>query len=385
MTRSDAEFGRMVLPGTIGLILRRGLVAAAITLSAAWGQNAYAAPSITLSAASGPPTTSVAVSGSGFAPGEHVAIFFGTKHEATATADGSGNLPSTEVRIPAAAKPGRHWISAVDRATQICVHEPFLVNTNWAEFGFVPEGGRNNIYENVLDRKNVASLDTLWVATTGSVVGSSPAVANGVVYVGSEDGRVYAFNAATGSTLWTATTGSAVDSSPAVANGVVYFGSYDHNVYAFDAATGSTLWTATTGNLVISSPAVANGVVYVGSYDGKLYALNAATGSTLWTATTDRGIGHSSPAVANGVVYVGSGDGKVYAFDAATGSTLWTTTTGNVVGSSPAVANGVVYVGSSDNNLYAFSINGLPLASTRAKAAPLMSTLVPDRTLSPVN
>jgi outer membrane protein assembly factor BamB len=64
-------------------------------------------------------------------------------------------------------------------------------------------------------------------------VTSSPAVANGVVYVGSYDGNVYALNASTGSKLWSFATGNLVDSSPAVANGVVYVGSYDHNVYAF--------------------------------------------------------------------------------------------------------------------------------------------------------
>ena len=56
-----------------------------------------------------------------------------------------------------------------------------------------------------------------------------------------------------------------VDSSPAVANGVVYVGSDDDNVYALNASTGAKLWSYTTGGYVDSSPAVANGVVYVGS------------------------------------------------------------------------------------------------------------------------
>jgi outer membrane protein assembly factor BamB len=55
-------------------------------------------------------------------------------------------------------------------------------------------------------------------------------------------------------------------------------GSDDGNVYALDAATGAQLWTFTTGNVVGSSPAVANGVVYVGSQDGKLYAFDLAGG-----------------------------------------------------------------------------------------------------------
>ena len=62
---------------------------------------------------------------------------------------------------------------------------------------------------------------------------SSPAVANGVLYVGSQDSNIYAFDAGTGAALWTAFTGAAVDSAPAVADGTVYVGSGDHQLYAF--------------------------------------------------------------------------------------------------------------------------------------------------------
>src|ERR1035437_9480736 len=134
---------------------------------------------------------------------------------------------------------------------------------------------------------------------------SSPAVADGVVYVGSFDRKLYAFSAQTGQTIWSAATGNYIQSSPAVASGVVYLGSADNNLYAFNAATGQRIWTAGTYRSVLSSPAVANGVVYVGSYDGKLCAFNATTGQTIWSAATGESI-PSSPAVANGVVYVGS-------------------------------------------------------------------------------
>ena len=176
--------------------------------------------------------------------------------------------------------------------------------------------------------------------------------------------------------LWTATTGGNSYSSPAVANGVVYFGSGDGKLYAFSAA-GSTgcsgtpkictpLWTGATGNQIASTPAVAGPVAYIGSLDGKLYAFSAAgtTGCSgtpkictpLWTAPGAGG--QSSPAVANGVIYNGS-SGKLYAFSAA-GSTgcsgtpktctpLWTSpNNGNTTYSSPAVANGLVYEGQWD-------------------------------------
>jgi len=54
-----------------------------------------------------------------------------------------------------------------------------------------------------------------------------------VVYVGSLVDNVYALNAKTGAKVWSYRTGSSVNSSPAVANGVVYVGSDDGKVYAF--------------------------------------------------------------------------------------------------------------------------------------------------------
>ena len=85
-------------------------------------------------------------------------------------------------------------------------------------------------------------------------------------------------NATSGAELWNYTTGGSVDSSPAVVNGVVYIGSDDGNVYALNAANGAELWNYTTGGYVDSSPAVVTGVVYIGSDDGNVYALNAANG-----------------------------------------------------------------------------------------------------------
>ncbi len=233
---------------------------------------------------------------------------------------------------------------------------------------------RWNPYETVLGVNNVGGLQLKWKSIPisneagGNQPMSSPAVVNGVVYVGSGDGNVYALNASTGAKLWSYDTGSSIYSSPAVANGVVYVISYGEetgsNLYALDATTGAQLWTFATGGYVQSSPAVANGVVYVGSSyysyfgtDYNLDALNASTGALLWSYAG----GGGSPAVVNGVVYIGSEDNNVYALNASTGAQLWSYTTGGYVYSSPAVANGVVYIGSGDGNMYALN------ASTGAK------------------
>ena len=150
--------------------------------------------------------------------------------------------------------------------------------------------------------------------------------------------NVHALDATTGTSLWTFATGGGVLSSPAVANGVFYVGSDDGNLYALDASTGTLLWSDAIGGFGWDSPAVAGGVVYISSGDGNLYALNASTGAKLWSYPIGS-TGYSSPAVANGVVYVGSDDGNFYAVDANTGTLLWSHAFGITV-TAPAVQMG---------------------------------------------
>jgi outer membrane protein assembly factor BamB len=202
----------------------------------------------------------------------------------------------------------------------------------------------------------------------------SPAVANGIVYIGQfgcdappSGYDFFALSAATGGLIWefrdrtdVSQWGTGISSSPAVANGIVYVGSCNGMMYALNAASGTQVWNYTCGGQVWSSPAVANGIVYVGSTNGNVYALNVATGALVWKYTTGRAVAFSSPAIASGVVYVGSEDDNVYALNIATGALVWKYTTGNGVWSSPAVVNGVVYVGSEDGKVYAF---GGPIAS----------------------
>src|SRR5580704_9263894 len=191
---------------------------------------------------------------------------------------------------------------------------------SWGEFHRT-NMQRWNPCENVLNVKNVGNLQVKWKLSFGSFENSSPAVVDGVVYI--SVGEIYelvALNAATGAELWI-NVGCCAYSAPAVANGVVYVGS-DVGIWAVNASTGALLWSYAAGDYVDSSPAVANGVVYVGSNDKSVYALNASTGAKLWGYTTGGAV-TSSPAVANGVGYVGSNDKSVYALDAATGAKLW--------------------------------------------------------------
>ena len=341
------------------------------------GRSFKVNPSVVLSRTAGPPTSSISVSGAGFGAFEGVDLFFDLTDEAVAGTSATGSFGPISVSVPATAVPGTHWISAQGRRSGNFAQSAFTVRTNWLQFGFGPRHKGYNPYENVLSPSTVSGLDLDWTAATGGPISfSSAAVADGVVYVGSGDGNLYAFPAscagdATCTPLWHGTTQSSIHSSPTVSGGVVYVGSDDRNLYAFPAACGTgdatckPLWHGTTQNDIYpSSPTVSGGVVYIASNDGDLYAFPASCGTgdatctPLWHGTTGASV-QSSPAVANGVVYIGSSDGNLYAFPASCGTNdatctpLWHAAIGATF-SSPAVANGVVYIGSSDGNLYAF-------------------------------
>jgi serine/threonine protein kinase/outer membrane protein assembly factor BamB len=230
-------------------------------------------------------------------------------------------------------------------------------------FGFDAQHTNSNPYETLLSRTNVSHLVPKWISDPTGGLSSSPAiVVGGLVYIGSNDGKLYAFDVTTGHTRWIGSTSGLNLASPAVVNGVAYVGSLDQKLYAFDALTGNVRWTTSIpGSAISSSPTVANGVVYVGTEDGRVCAFDVATGRTLWTSDSFGSHG-SAPAVANGMVYIGetvggAGKGRVYAFDAATGQNRWVSELvdgGIDINSSPTVAKGMVYIGTGLGGLAAF-------------------------------
>ena len=193
---------------------------------------------------------------------------------------------------------------------------------------------------------NSSTGNTLWKYITYGA-DSSPAVAGGRVYIGCANG-ISCLNASTGADFWDHLTGGTVNWPLTVAGGRVYINS--NKIYCINATTGKSFWNITSA-LGRSSPAVVGGRLYKGSVDYKVYCLNAITGKQLWNYTTG-GMVESSPAVVSGRVYVGSGDYKVYCLNATTGEYLWAFPTTNSVYSSPAVVGGCVYVASYDMRFY---------------------------------
>jgi outer membrane protein assembly factor BamB/predicted nucleic acid-binding Zn ribbon protein len=194
-----------------------------------------------------------------------------------------------------------------------------------------------------------------WTFTTGGAIHSSPALADGTVYFGSEDYKLYAVDAATGVKRWEFLTGSFVESTPAIVGGIVYFGSNDGALYALDAKSGEMVWEFRTPYAIMSSPAVANGMVIFGADDYSVYALDALKGTRLWKVDT-RGPVKSSPVVSEGIVYIGSGGEYVYAINAVDGRVRLRFMTYSAVFASPAVTDRTALFANSNGYLYA--VNG---------------------------
>ena len=121
-------------------------------------------------------------------------------------------------------------------------------------------------------------------------------VEHGVLYVESSLGypqgqsSVYALNAHTGKTIWNVVlTQNLYSSSPAFANGILYVGSVEGILLALNASNGQTLWTASLGtnNAIITAPVVDHGMVFVEGDSTGLYAFNATTGKERWFAPSD--------------------------------------------------------------------------------------------------
>ena len=241
----------------------------------------------------------------------------------------------------------------------------------------------------------------------------TPAIADGMAYVGTYDGVVSAVSVADGEIEWQTDVGDAAAASPTYHEGKLYvaveyatpsgtvvvmdaesgdvewrddrptdhphstvavdlerdrflFGSNDGHVYAWSLSDRERAWTFDTGGEVKAPIAVSRGIAVVPSWAGTVTAVDVADGTGLWEFETDPGVSPTdepdpmrtggvmcAPAVHDGTAYVGSHNGDAYAIDLATGEELWSTTTGGLITGSVTATNEHVLVGSYDAKLYA--------------------------------
>ncbi len=183
---------------------------------------------------------------------------------------------------------------------------------------------------------------------------------DGVVFSASYDGTVVAADAEDGSLIWQHEHHSGNVYAVDAANGVVYSGGMDSTVIAADSETGEKIWQHEhhSDGFGVFSVHASDGVVYSGSIiDNLVVAADADTGEKIWQHEHHGGMVYSVYE-SNGVVYSGSdggwgNPGQVIAADAETGEMIWKHEHHNSMVYSVQVENGVVYSGSDDGRVIA--------------------------------
>ena len=191
-----------------------------------------------------------------------------------------------------------------------------------------------------------------WSYTVPGQISASVAVeADGTVTVGSQDRSVYSIR--DGVLLWSAETGGEVWGAAALGENRVYIGSNDGWVYAYDQL-GNELWTSEVegqvwGRALLSS----DGALYVGSTARFLNRIDPETGDILWRTRTE-GISTAAPVEGpDGLIYVGSTVGTLYAIEPEAGEVMWTIDAGDAIHGTPLVVGDRVYLGSTSRDLVA--------------------------------
>ena len=152
----------------------------------------------------------------------------------------------------------------------------------------------------------------------------------GIIYVGSTAGRFEALRTTDGRRLWSVEVRGGVASAPLLhePSEAVYFGSDNGEMYAVDAATGKVKWRYTTSGTINPRPVYCEGVLLFTSSEGRIYALDAETGKWRWQYDREapEGFtihGYSGVAVRGTTAYAGFSDGYLVAFRVFSGDVIW--------------------------------------------------------------
>jgi outer membrane protein assembly factor BamB len=193
---------------------------------------------------------------------------------------------------------------------------------------------------------------------------TAPAYYEGKVFGAFLDGHLAALGAETGSKVWVRDLHAHLESSPMVAKGTLFLGTDAAEVVALRAADGKVRWRFDSPGAIKASPSYHDGRLYVADYESSMFALDADSGKPLWRTNTSRvppygrGGFFSSPAIGFGKVYAARDDGTVFAFDEKSGKVEWSFDTGGPVYGSPAIAEvpgtpATVYIGAENGRFYA--------------------------------
>lgn len=225
---------------------------------------------------------------------------------------------------------------------------PWPYRIRWVWLG--PEGTLRNAESEVGWPDDLTSRDGYDLPLPESVPftlaeQAQPVVAGGRVFIGDQEGNVYAIDAFDGASLWTRPNPGGTVSAAAVSGTVVVFVSLQGFVTGFDVASGAQLWQLDTGRAITGAPLLHEGAVFIGNHGGTVLALDPSTGGLLWTRSVGAPV-LGTLAASGGTVYVVPEDMIVRALSTASGTIL---AERQVTGQSsrmlwPVVQGGRVYV-----------------------------------------
>lgn len=204
--------------------------------------------------------------------------------------------------------------SAASAWAQSAKTSPFPAAGQWAMGGQNLHNTRSQDRQRTLGVHNAGRLKLKWSRAVHGDVSATPAVVDGAVYLPDWGGYLTKLDASTGKLIWEhridsfagEPQGAVSRTSPAVVDGVVYIGDQNGgHVLALDAHTGSLIWRSSAINpatfaIITQSPVVYKGVVYVGvssleeavagnpnyaccTFQGSFSAVDAKTGQIKWT------------------------------------------------------------------------------------------------------
>jgi outer membrane protein assembly factor BamB len=168
----------------------------------------------------------------------------------------------------------------------------------------------------------------VWSLDLESAIVSNPVMEDGILYVGTVDGILYAVDLEKQSVLWKFTVEDEVASiwgTPVITSDAVFFGDEGGNIYAIDKQDGNALWPSpfAAGSSVIASGVGIDGKAVFAASDGKIFSIDASKEpKTLTTldATLNAPLGYANEKI---IIAPASSDALVEAIDT-NGSEVWT-------------------------------------------------------------
>jgi len=201
----------------------------------------------------------------------------------------------------------------------------------------------------------------------------------GRIYVGSNDGTLYALETADARRVWKQEVG-AVSSRPLVHRGRVYVGTDDGTLYCIDEMDGSIRWQYESRGAILEPPVVVEDSILFANEADHVYALDRQTGDVRWQYKIETPEeftlrGHAGITLLGDLAVTGFSDGSLVALRAASGTVAWAVSLKEGeerftdVDSTPVLVDNVLYATSSATGLHAVSAEGEIVWQVKAKGA----------------